>query len=79
MTKKDYVLLSEHIKRCADHFFDVRYMASFVGLLAVELLRDNPRFDVVKFERACRPSWLDGSSKEADWEKAFDEPIRGKR
>lgn len=75
MTKKDYELLAETIRNNADHFFDVRYMASFVSMLGVELRRDNPRFDIGRFAAACQPRWLVGSSRESDWDRCIAKPV----
>jgi len=59
MTKKDYVLLARVIKNNSDNerwqsvFHGETGRDYFIQNLSIELKKDNSRFDVSKFMKAC--------------------------
>lgn len=60
MTKKDYILISEAVNRAYYYHSqalarneDSDYMNLFIEILSAKLALENPRFDEVRFQRAC--------------------------
>lgn len=59
MTKKDYILISNNIKKTLDSYDREHCQAQKHAIkdlalgLAQELSKDNPRFDYFKFTEAC--------------------------
>jgi len=52
MTKKDYIMLAKLVN---SHllYVSVKNVPEFIQNLVKELKKDNPRFDEVKFKKAC--------------------------
>lgn len=53
MTKKDYELIAETIKRIGTRDIELRTIAFIAKRFAHELYLENPRFDEYKFRKAC--------------------------
>ena len=52
MTRKDYIIVATAIKRA---YMDDDARISVMAELAVEFLKDNPRFNYDTFKEACTP------------------------
>lgn len=67
MTRKDYQLIAKAIKETTlyikeqvdsevEHSDNAFYaIGGIIGALTIALQKDNPKFDAVKFSKACRP------------------------
>lgn len=57
MTRKDYILIADTLKRARTAFLrqpgPLRGVDHAADILACELARDNPRFDRERFLKAC--------------------------
>lgn len=69
MSNKDYELVAKVVRDSSMNFPDRITLAE---TLAIELAADNPRFDQVRFVKACIPTWVIGTRRQNLWDRAVD-------
>jgi hypothetical protein len=69
MSKRDYETIALALRESeALGKLSQKTRAAFVREMADTLASDNPRFDRVRFIRACQPRWTVGTTSERFWD-----------